>query len=544
MVERAEPWIALVGPEVEENLSLRYLVSALAAAGYRAEIHAFNSAADFPRIARALVEAPAPPLLIGLSLAFQWRAPDMLALALSLREGGYRGHLTSGGHFATFAAEDLLRDFPELDSICRLEADVTLVELARALEAGTALTLVAGLALREGDAVRLTAPRPLPALDGLPFPDRRGEPARCFGHAIMPLVGSRGCYGHCHFCSIAAWQEKGSPGRRFRLRSVEEIADEMAEQQRARGIEIFVFQDDNFFLPRPSASLARIHGLADALEARGVRRFATVVKARADDVRKEVFGPLVERLHVIRAYVGIESHSGSGLVTLGRNATLADNDTALDLCRELGLYICFNLLPFDPEATLESFQENVDFLERVADYPFCLSRVELYAGTPLLARLRAEGRARGDYLKWDYTLADPRLERLFRAFMACLAERNFSDEAAVVKLWLLRFDVEACRHFHPDRYRPEFLERAVAVTRLVSDDSIRALRTLVELSQRGDPPVRLVAEIARRAAAVDAEADRSIRALSADMSRAVGAPSSLTEVRHVLDAAPPAPVFL
>ena len=35
---------------------------------------------------------------------------EMLAVAMGLREGGYRGHITAGGHFATFAAEDLLRD--------------------------------------------------------------------------------------------------------------------------------------------------------------------------------------------------------------------------------------------------------------------------------------------------------------------------------------------------------------------------------------------------------------------------------------------------
>jgi hypothetical protein len=33
------PWIALVGPEFEENLSLRYLASSLAAAGFPSDPH-------------------------------------------------------------------------------------------------------------------------------------------------------------------------------------------------------------------------------------------------------------------------------------------------------------------------------------------------------------------------------------------------------------------------------------------------------------------------------------------------------------------------
>src|SRR5262245_46348629 len=130
-------WIALVGPEIEENLSLRYLASALRRAGYGAEIFPFNSGSALPGLVARITATDDPPLLVGISMAFQWRAPDMLALAVALKEAGYRGHVTGGGHFATFAAKEMLGDFPELDSICRQEAEETLVELARAVEANT-----------------------------------------------------------------------------------------------------------------------------------------------------------------------------------------------------------------------------------------------------------------------------------------------------------------------------------------------------------------------------------------------------------------------
>ena len=80
---------------------------------------AFNRDEDAAALLAAIARAPEPPLLVGLSLAFQWRAPDFLALAMALREEGYRGHITAGGHFATFAAGELLRDFAALDSVCR-----------------------------------------------------------------------------------------------------------------------------------------------------------------------------------------------------------------------------------------------------------------------------------------------------------------------------------------------------------------------------------------------------------------------------------------
>src|SRR5262245_31375154 len=121
------PWVALIGPEFEENLSLRYLASSLQHAGYRTEILAFNEEQELPEIATRLADSLDSPLLVGLSLAFQWRAKDFLALAMALRDAGYKGHITAGGHFATFACHDILRDFPELNSICRQESEETIV---------------------------------------------------------------------------------------------------------------------------------------------------------------------------------------------------------------------------------------------------------------------------------------------------------------------------------------------------------------------------------------------------------------------------------
>jgi hypothetical protein len=532
----ADSWIALVGPEVEENLSLRYLAAAADRAGHRTEILSFNSDRDFSRIVAAILRGKTQPFLTGLSLAFQWRAQDFLALAMALREEGYAGHLTAGGHFATFAAQDLLRSFDELDSVCRFEAEMTIVELANALKDGQPLETVAGLALRHGSEVTLTAPRPLPELDSLAWPDRRGKPARCFGHPIMPLIGSRGCYGQCSFCCIAAWHKTAGKGRRFRVREVEDIAEEMAEQHRARGIEIFVFQDDNFFWPMAEASLARIHALADALEARGVRRYATVVKARPNDVDRQVFSALVHRLHCIRAYVGLETNSPAGLLTLRRQSDPTHNQGALAVVRELGLYICFNILLFDPDTELADITRNTAFMRSVADYPFCVGRVELYAGTPILDRMAREGRCRGDFLQHDYRLRSPEVERAFRLFMHCLGARNFGDDAPVVRLWLLRFDVEACRFFHPDLYQNEWHERAVAITRTLSLDTAEVLDAIVDHCRSGRP-VRDDENFARdrehRCREVNHRVASDAQCLADEMSRAVGSAASLCDVRRV-----------
>jgi len=527
-------WVALVGPEIEENLSLRYLASSLAAADFKSEIIAFNRDADFGRVLDEILLAPEPPLLVGLSLAFQWRAQEMLALAIALRDRGYRGHITTGGHFATFASREILDEFPEVDSVVRQEAEETLVALCRAVAGGQPLEELAGVALRdERGAARIGPHAALPDLARLPPPDRRGEPAACFGHGIAPLVASRGCYANCSFCCIAAWHEQSLPGKRYRLRDVEAVADEMVAMKNERGVDIFVFHDDNFFMPGHKKNIERFSALAKAIEARGLRDFATVVKARPTDVHPEVFRILREGLRCIRCYIGIETDADQGLTTLRRWSGTKQNRTAIRLVRELDLYTCFNMLIFDPDTTLESLRTNVAFIRFAAEFPSNFGRVELYAGTPLLARMQAEGRCRGDFMQWDYSLASPEIERVFSMSMSAFRARNFGEDALNNRIMGTRFDLEVCRHFHPDVFRPSWLEEGKALTRALSLDSADALSAILTRVEEGAPAredAAFVAELSARLRTKEREIGAAARDLARTLSRAIGRGRPLTEI--------------
>jgi radical SAM superfamily enzyme YgiQ (UPF0313 family) len=511
--------VALIGPEIEENLSLRYIASALAARGHTSDIVAFNGPSDFgPALTRVLSTAPA---LVGVSLAFQWRANDFLAFVLALREAGYRGHVTAGGHFGTFAARELLSDFPELDSICIQEAEHTLTALVESVVASEALETIEGLWLRRSDGTPFLTGHPaLPDLATLPFPDRRGEPAACFDHRIAPLVSSRGCYANCSFCCIAAWHEQSQPGKRYRLRSVRDVAREMVELQRTRGIDIFVFHDDNFFVPGHRRNIERFNALADALEEEGIGQFATVVKARPTDVTPEVFAVLKHRLRCIRCYIGIETDADQGLSTLQRWSQSKQNHRAIEVARALDLYVCFNMLLFDPDTTLESIETNLAFMRFAPEFPSNFGRVELYAGTPLLHRMQAEGRCRGDYMSWDYTLSDPAAERVFQLAMRCFDERNFGAEALANRIMGTRFDVEVCRHFHPEVFRGEWLEEGKSLSRAMTLSGVASLERIIAFVRAGAAASAEAALVAEEAACLRA-AEGNVRGRAQDLARAL-----------------------
>jgi hypothetical protein len=252
------------------------------------------------------------------------------------------------------------------------------------------------------------------------------------------------------------------------------------ELKQTRGIDIFVFHDDNFFVPGHKKNKERFTALADALERRGIGQFATVVKARPTDTNPEVFRLLRERLNCIRVYIGIETDTDQGLTTLQRWSSTKLNRSAIELVRELDLYTCFNMLIFDPDTTLEALATNIEFIRWAAEYPSNFGRVELYAGTPLLSRMLSENRCRGDYMQWDYALSNPDVERMFDLTMRCFHARNFGENALSNRIMATRFDIEVCRHFHPDVFRSSWLAHGKELSRRLATDGAEGLRCILE----------------------------------------------------------------
>src|SRR5262249_5443729 len=104
--------VLLLGPDFEDNLSVRYLSSALHEAGIDAELSPFNDAGDIERVVAEARDFD----LIGLSICFQVRAQEFLDLVQRLRDDS-DPFIVVGGHYATCAAEDLLKHHPAIDVV-------------------------------------------------------------------------------------------------------------------------------------------------------------------------------------------------------------------------------------------------------------------------------------------------------------------------------------------------------------------------------------------------------------------------------------------
>ena len=178
--------------------------------------------------------------------------------------------LVMGGYHSTFAAEQILREYPFVDYVIKGEAERAFPDLLDRLEAREPPSDVEGITYREDG--RLVS-RPLALiqdLDALPPPDRSllGDVEYGYFHQNIRLtfgrfttiVSSRGCPFACTYCSCAAFSQ-----RRWRARSATSVVDEL-ETLYDQGYENVVFVDDNFTLKK-----SRVAEICEQIHARKIR---------------------------------------------------------------------------------------------------------------------------------------------------------------------------------------------------------------------------------------------------------------------------------
>lgn len=463
--------IALVGAELEENLAVRYIRAALEAEGHVVEQITFNDIEQLEDAAHRLAASGAA--LAGFSMVFTYRAREFATLARRARVLGFNGHLVAGGHFAAFNAEALLGDVPAFDSVALGEGEAIACDLARNLGD---LGVVRGLVWRaeDGRIMRNEAAEKPVELDHLPRPVRKLPFNEYLGLPIVNMLSSRGCTHACAFCSIAAWH-RFCGGVRFRQRDPECVAQEMADLYE-RGVHIFNFHDDNFFLGSAEETRRRVERMASIWKRRGMGRIAFAVKSRPDSVDAELFGWL-KSLGLFRVFLGIEAGTAEDLKRLGRGQTLEQNERALKVVNGLDLHACFNLLMLNPDSSLEDVRANLAFLRAHPEHPMNFCRTEVYSGTPLEERLRRAGRLRGDYWGYGYRIADPRAQAVFEIVYRCMPRRHYGEPNVQHQTMNVAYEQQLLGHFfgsHPRQHA-----RARDYIRRVNLDTCERLERVV-----------------------------------------------------------------
>lgn len=200
------------------------------------------------------------PDVVGLSCIFSNQWPAVRELSRRIKAEMPEIPILCGGAHPTFLSELCMKDAP-VDFILRGESEESLVDLLGRLRDGRPVDEVDGLVWREDGAIRQNPKTGfIQDLDKLPFPAHDLlDPERYFKLALpmaysfksprnIPIVTSRGCPCTCTFCSSTQlW------GRRYRVRSAENVLKEMDWLVERFGVKELKIQDDNLTVNRERA---------------------------------------------------------------------------------------------------------------------------------------------------------------------------------------------------------------------------------------------------------------------------------------------------
>jgi radical SAM superfamily enzyme YgiQ (UPF0313 family) len=466
--------VILVGWERQENLGLRHILSYLEGEGYRVRLVPYAPGAE-DSVVRAVCEEDAR--LVGFSVIFQYNLRDYGELMTVLRKGGVQSHFTAGGHYPSLRPENTLREIPELDTVVRFEGELTARELLERLDRPETWGEIPGLAFRRDGEVVVNPARPLiEDLDRLPWPARGEQLQSVRGIPMAPMLASRGCLFDCSFCSIRQFYGQ-APGPLRRTRSPEDVAREMRYLFDARGVRLFLFQDDDFAAKTENQRdwVGRFLLALDQERLSG--QIGWKISCRVDDIEPEIMTRCGER-GLLTVYLGIESGSASGLATLNKRATVEQNLRAMRILKETGVDADMGFMLLDPGSTLASIRENIAFLRQVAGLggpPICFVKALPLAGTAMEKQLAEDGRLTGDPLRPDYRFLDPRLDHYALWIALRFSQRNSAPNGLVETLRIAHFDQLVARAFELAPWTEEY---GAELRRLIDRANESAISTL------------------------------------------------------------------
>ena len=467
--------VLLVEDLSQQRLPARTLAAVLQRAGWRVRLAHFSENAD---ALIALAQRERPRLII-FSILFAGRVPEHLARVTALRQSGVRAHITLVGPLPSFAAAELLAACPALDSVLCGEAEASVVQLA--CRSPTLDFQSAAFRLPNNPQAEACTPEKAGLnLDQLPFPLHDDGLPSYQGYGFATLEASRGCYHACTFClPCAFYRAAGAP---YRLRGVTNVVDEIEELYQ-RGARLFLF-DDEQFLPPGCARKERVEALARELERRSLR-IAFTIKCRADDLDAALFSRL-QAMGLLRVYIGIESGSQATLDLLGKSVTARHNVEALTMLDTLDLVADFRSLLFHPWSTLETVEADMAFLQSVmpcVSTCFNFQEVEVYPGTRLAARLRAEGQSAGVPWPLSYTIADPCVELLRRLNRLIFGSRTYTGmQDQLTRAW---YELLLQQRFQPERFAPAAARQLKAAAAHINAASLDVWREMLDFATSG-----------------------------------------------------------
>lgn len=379
---------------LEYPIYLSYVVSVLEKAGFEVDfIDGILNELSIPEFVKVVKNKHAKMVILETS------TPSIecdLLTAKTLKEEIKDVFVVLVGSHVTFFHKEIMRENEFLDCVCRGEFDFTIRDLGITLSQKGDLKKVKGITFRDKDGVHINEERPLiQNLDETPFParhivkDRFYRQGTFIGKLSTTMVSSRGCPYQCIFC---LWPNT-LYGHKWRMRSAENVVEEIEEAAKKYGIDEIYFDDDSFALNRE-----RVLRICELVEKRNLK-VRWIAQCRVDSIRDEGIAKAMKEAgcHYIR--FGVESGSQKMLDIMKKGITLTNARRAFDVCRKVGIKTQAFFLFGIPGENHDTIEETIEFAKALRPDSAQFAVVIPHPGTELYKICKNNGWLK--YNRWE-----------------------------------------------------------------------------------------------------------------------------------------------
>lgn len=192
------------------------------------------------------------PDIVGASCLFAAMLNDAARVNAIAKSVNTNVATVMGGAHAGANPHEILSAFAETDYVVSGEGEDSMLALVQAVEQGKDPSEIDGLAMRKDGGIHFNPKSQyIHDLDRVPFPARHLFNMQLYfskakAHSayrqtpFTPMITSRGCPAKCSFCALGKhW------GQRQRMRSAENVLDEIEHLVTEYGVKEIHFEDDN-----------------------------------------------------------------------------------------------------------------------------------------------------------------------------------------------------------------------------------------------------------------------------------------------------------
>lgn len=314
-----------------------------------------------------------------------------IQIAKYIKEQNPDVKIIMGGPHASMTAASCLNAFEFIDVISIGEAELTIEHLVTALLNGTSLMSVKNIAFRKDNCIQFTSKERLlndhelgnyTVLDYSPFELKKS--------GTFELEGGRGCPYGCSFCSTSLFW-----GRRFRIKPLSVIINEMNEVNRQYGISSFSIMHDMFTANRDFIVTFCNYLISNNLN------YEWSCSARVDSLDSELL-KLMRQSGCKGIYLGIETGSQRMQALINKHLKLDDAFAIIEEMQHLGFRITTSFIYCLPNETVADFRDTLMLIEKL--YILNIDAIQLHRFMPLPATKAKEEIA--SLLDFDETTAD------------------------------------------------------------------------------------------------------------------------------------------